>query len=319
MASLLLRNVVGFFSRELKVRAAQSGRTAEEEHRRILESALTEPTGPERQRYAVAKRLNKLVQMLNGGDRGRSGIDIPRMAELLGLNTAGGLEAYFHAEDEAPFDLLDRISKTFGLNPEWLKFGRGETFNLRQRSLRSLHLPGEQGPENPSLDYIVKTLNPQNIFFVRSLGDIGQATVILQTSAWRYEGFYDDWHVSNRVGASGERQLFELWELLKTIEKNFDIRRRTFGRDLPEDVYHSLRRGEVFPGAVLDQPHYQSFWQEDFTDAYQTMPIARDCDDADASGNGKGYAHYGKGFQSAQATVRSLLDMEKEKGQSTPR
>ncbi len=47
MAQLLVRNIESEVVRELKVRAAQHGRSAEEEHRQILRQALKQ-TGPPR-------------------------------------------------------------------------------------------------------------------------------------------------------------------------------------------------------------------------------------------------------------------------------
>lgn len=46
MAQLLVRGIEGEVVRELKVRAARNGRSAEEEHREILRLALKRPGPP---------------------------------------------------------------------------------------------------------------------------------------------------------------------------------------------------------------------------------------------------------------------------------
>jgi len=46
MAQLIVRNLPDDVVRRLKVRAARHGRSAEAEHRRILEEALRPSTGP---------------------------------------------------------------------------------------------------------------------------------------------------------------------------------------------------------------------------------------------------------------------------------
>jgi plasmid stability protein len=46
MAQLLVRDIEGEVVRELKVRAARHGHSAEEEHRRILRAALNRPEPP---------------------------------------------------------------------------------------------------------------------------------------------------------------------------------------------------------------------------------------------------------------------------------
>lgn len=314
MPSLLIRNLKEIFSRELKVRAAQSGRTTEEEHRRILEAALAEPTPPERQRHAVAKRLNWLLQRLNDGVRFRPEMTIPRMAELLGLNTASGLETYFFGEEEAPFDVLDRIAETFGLGAGWLKFGRGAPFNVRTYSVRDLHLPDYSSPghQRVNLAHVMRVEKPERVFFVRCLDEVRYATIFLQTSPWKYVGFRDGWHVSDHVGATGERQIFELWKLLKMIEDGRLVPHGAGGRDLPEDVFRSLYDGEIFPGSVLWNERFFSHWADDFTDVHQAMPIARSSAHEAMPNDGEGYARYGEGFQQAQATVRLFLKHEKE-------
>jgi antitoxin FitA len=46
MAQLLVRDIESSVVRELKVRAARRGHSAEEEHRRILREALSQPGAP---------------------------------------------------------------------------------------------------------------------------------------------------------------------------------------------------------------------------------------------------------------------------------
>lgn len=46
MAQLLVRNIEGDVVRELKLRAARHGRSAEEEHRQILRDALKPASAP---------------------------------------------------------------------------------------------------------------------------------------------------------------------------------------------------------------------------------------------------------------------------------
>lgn len=63
MAQLLVRDIESEVVRELKVRAAQHGHSAEEEHRRILREALSQPAPP-----VSLKEL--LVEMPDVGDDG---------------------------------------------------------------------------------------------------------------------------------------------------------------------------------------------------------------------------------------------------------
>ena len=299
MPSLLVRNVQGMLGRDLKARAARNGRTAEEEHLRILRDALSEPTPSERQRFAVARRLNWLLARLNDGVRSWPQMTVPRMAECLGLNTAAELEACFLAEQEAPFDLLDRISLCFGLCSDWLKFGHGRPFEVRGRSVRRLHLSGADAVRDgrTGLDRLLAEESPQALFFVRSLDDVGYATIFLQVTPWKYVGFRDGWHVSGHVGATGQRQLAELRKLLGSVEQKG---LRVEGRDLPPDVFRMLYDGEVFPGSVLWNDEFRSQWALDFICLEQPQPQERH----------NPHGPHGEGFQKAQSGVREHLQHE---------
>ena len=212
MASIVIRNLNDLLGRMLKERAARTGRTVEEEGRGIMEAALSQPEPPERQREQVGKRLNRLLHMLNEGQQLYK-FTISEMASHLRLNTAGDLESYFLGEHEAPFELLDQIADTFGVNPEWLKFGHGtEPFK------RAFH--------NEKLLELLKTVKAEMVYFVRELDETGSATVFFKINKWKYEGIRHYWHVSDKVGATGERQLFELWQVLDKIEKNSNLFRK---------------------------------------------------------------------------------------------
>ena len=225
------------------------------------------------------------MQMLNERRQSYT-LTVPQMAAFLKLNTAGDLESYFQGEREAPFDLLDQIAHSFGVRPDWLKFGHGaEPFNFQVHGVHN-H-PG-------GLIAMIEGLQPQRIFFVRSLNMEGYATVAFRLDEWKYQGLYDGWHVSKHVGATGQRQLYELWQVLKRIEKDRELSTITIGRDLPAHLYLSLVRGEIFPGAVLeDADNFRSNWFDDFTDIDHQYPIAKN-----------GYAHYGEAFVHAQSQVR---------------
>ena len=61
MAQLLVRDIESDVVRELKIRAARHGRSAEEEHRQILREALR-PSGP------VKSLKDLLLEMPNAGE-----------------------------------------------------------------------------------------------------------------------------------------------------------------------------------------------------------------------------------------------------------
>jgi plasmid stability protein len=67
MAQLLVRGIDGGVVRELKIRAARNGRSAEEEHRRILREALL----PERPAKSMKELLREMPDVGEDADFGR--------------------------------------------------------------------------------------------------------------------------------------------------------------------------------------------------------------------------------------------------------
>jgi hypothetical protein len=261
----------------------------------LAELPTSKPLTPERHREAVANRLKRLLQLLN--ERRRSyPLIIPEIATLLGLSAVTDIESYFLGEKDAPFDLLDQIADTFGLSPNWLKFGHRQPFQFAAHGFRY---------NRGSLLGIVEDIKPQQIFFVRCLNRYGYASVAFRLTDWKYQATHDGWHVSNHVGMTGTWQLYDLWQSIKTIVNTPELYRITVGRDLPEHLYLPLIQGEAFPGAVLeDFNSYQSYWFDDFIDIDHEEPIARD-----------GYLKYGEGFVQAQELVRYCRDSEIRKQQ----
>lgn len=246
------------------------------------------PPSIKRHREEVADRLKLSLELLNKGHRYNS-LTIPEIAAILGLSSVSDLESYFLGEKDAPFPLLDQIANTFGLSPGWLKFDKGALFAYRSHGLH-YHRGGLLG--------LIEELKPQKIFFVRCLDDFGYAHVAFKLTDWKYEGTCDDWHISDHVGATGQAQLYELWQSLNKIKERLGHLPDTVGRDLPEDRYFSLIRGEIYPGTLLeDVDRYRSYWFDDFTDIDYKYPIAE----------GR-YSRYGSGFVQAQRLVRDCRD-----------
>lgn len=68
MAQLIVRNIEEEIVQRLRVRAARSGRSAEEEHRRILREALA----PESERLSIKELLSGMPDRVTARDFRRS-------------------------------------------------------------------------------------------------------------------------------------------------------------------------------------------------------------------------------------------------------
>lgn len=83
MATLTVRNLDEEVVRQLRIRAAENGRSAEAEHRAFLVASLLETTPPPRQ-----QAIDRLAEFR----RPTSGRGSPPSAELLGDSRASRLE-----------------------------------------------------------------------------------------------------------------------------------------------------------------------------------------------------------------------------------
>jgi plasmid stability protein len=77
MAQLLVRGIDPKLARELKLRAARNGNSAEEEHRRILRAALNAPDSP----GSLKELLLDIPDVGSDQDFERPG-DLPRRVDL---------------------------------------------------------------------------------------------------------------------------------------------------------------------------------------------------------------------------------------------
>ena len=66
MASIIIRNLEESTKRKLKVRAAQNGRSMEQEAREILNKALTQPSQKPKSGAELVKRIRAIWEPLGG-------------------------------------------------------------------------------------------------------------------------------------------------------------------------------------------------------------------------------------------------------------
>jgi hypothetical protein len=251
-----------------------------------------------RHREGVADRLNLSLGLLNERRRYDS-LTIPEIATILGLSSVSDLENYFLAEKGCAVR-PSRPDCQYIRSPAWLV----EVWPRR----RTICLPDSWTAlsSRGGLLGLIEELKPQRVFFVRCLNGEGDAHVAFRLTDWKYEATRDDWHISDHVGMTGQWQLYELWQSLNKIEERRGLYTIT-GRDLPEDPYFSLLRGETYPGTLLEDVRYQSYWFDDFTDIDYKCPIAENR-----------YSRHGSGFVQAQRLVRDCRDSRNSSQQERP-
>jgi len=248
---------------------------------------------PENHSNDVADRLQQLLVMLRTK---HEALTVPELANWLGFDDANPLENILNRIGSPEFALLDEIATKLGVSPNWLKFGLSEPFSVR--------LPRAYDPRG----YInlIKKEQPKEVFLIRSSCKTGYASIVFRYDKFRYLVSPSGIHVSDKVGGTGTRQLWEFYRFIEILRDDFNhgdkLDVHISGRTLDEEDYLSLVRGEVYPGLVLGKQYFECHWWDDLTDIYHEHAIAEG-----------GYLVYGEPFVAAQATIRSYIEFLKSR------
>lgn len=245
--------------------------------------AIKEISG-EAQTYAAeyAGRLQRVLALMNENRRGHS-FTTARLAEIMGLERAGDLGRYMSGAEEPSFKFLEAFASTFGVDPEWLKFGYGSSLFAVERSC---------GFEPLAFLNRVKDLRPKGVYFVRNRSETAEALIIVQLSDYRYVQSATLNHVSDKVGATGERQLADLHDVILQIrdEKVLGHHVSMMGFHVDPQTYSTLVNGKMFPGSAIGGANFDPWW-DDFGDLCEEERRISD---------------YGPGFRSAVWRVKSF-------------
>ena len=233
----------------------------------------------------IAKRFRRILDLMNGG-RSYAPYTIAGLAEIMSLNSVGELESVFLGEKEPPFEFIKSFCETFGINKQWLLEGKESPFSdhdlLIYDPLDCLNL--------------IQQFNPQKVLFIRSSSEVGEVFILLKMADWKFKIFPEIWHISDHVGGGGRGQIFSLYRLILTLQKQYGSS-LCGGRILPKEQFEALSSGELFPGAAI--PSHENPWWDDFVDVHHKYPVSSSYE-----------ANYGKGFIEAQAIVRQKLQEE---------
>ncbi|CAN7551518.1 restriction endonuclease [Duganella sp. LjRoot269] len=224
----------------------------------FIDDRLVAQASPESKGYASSNqrsaRLRRLLSMLND-DSGSEELTISEIAEQLGLEKISHLEDYFSGADEPPIAVLKQMADLFCINLEWLLHGKGQPFYHSDPFF----------PEAYEAIELIRSTNPERIFFVRSSSDHGECLIVLQYGDWRYLHLNTFCHVSAHVGGEGRAQLLSLFNLIEELW-GANPRFHCIGQTLEPAEFDKLLDGEYFPGSILGKPRSGSPWWDALRD-----------------------------------------------------
>jgi hypothetical protein len=253
---------------------------------------------PKKISLETANRLQHSLALINRAFKYEP-LTIAGVANLLGLEKAGILQAYFDGVEEPSFKLLEEYASLFGLSNAWMKDGQGEPF-LSTESIELL-----------ATDYLdrIKQLKPSIIYFIKSSCEENKAGIVLKLSKYRYVYLRKTWVVNGQVGVTGQNQIYALYKMIKKLQEfkrgsSFEsIGYQDFycqSGTVSEKVFNNLFCGRVYPPSVI--PFYDDRWWDDLTDIYHSFAYA------------EGYVEkYGKEFLKAHTIIKGFVEAEQHK------
>lgn len=237
----------------------------------------------------MAERFRTILELMNEG-RNYSKFTIPQLAQIMKLHKISELENVFIGRDEPSFSFVEDFCRTFGVCKEWLVEGKGAPY--------SSDTPSRSDP----MDYLtlIEEMAPESIYFVRENTDTAPAFILLKLSKWKYLILSRTWHISDVVGAGGQRQLYSFYCLIKELRDKRSLHTSCWGLTLDKVEFNSLLCGETFPGKYTDTGFSEDPWWDDLTDINHKYPIAESYEQ-----------WHGKSFIKAQEIIKWYMSERK--------
>ena len=209
---------------------------------------------------------------------------ISDFAEHLGYSGSEFLDALLDGDRYHNWDELEDFSKRAGVNPEWMKHGRGEPFEVvKGFQLAELDRLGE-----------AERAGDWRLSVVRSDCERGRVAIVVERNPLVWKTYALGIHVSEVNGAGGQIALVEFFRMLTSL---LDVwKPQSFGYTIGDAEFGSLVSGEAFPGKVMQGKAFD-YWIDDFIDL-----------GPHDEGRRRQIDEHGPRFRAAQMLVRSGLE-----------
>lgn len=249
----------------------------------------------------VASRLNECLKMTNEVSHHK--LTPSKVAELLNEDSALHMGKYFDGLDQPNFIELDKLSKFFGVNNEWLKHGNLPKFNVKYERLSTIPAEAVKQLLNISIDKtkqhnIDNLIRPTDIYLVRKNSNAGEFLIVKKYNDWSAEVIKTPIHVSDVIGSGGTnmlKSLFVTLEFLYEIYINSRLENCVFVRGFivePSD-FSDLLEGIIHPLFILKHATNSTWW-EDIWDSKMSNK-----------------QEYWKGFKSISNQIQSSINDDK--------
>ncbi|CAB3805421.1 hypothetical protein LMG28614_06204 [Paraburkholderia ultramafica] len=266
---MAIRNIPEEVLTALEALAARNDRSVEAEARIALRSHVQPTVEREIRNTRVAEvgtRLTNVLEQVNQV-RGTRTLKPSHIAQAIGEDRASEVEDWFIGQEEPTFTQLASIADYLGCSRDWLQHGDGKMFKVHTERL------SESAGEAVEQLLDLNAERPVTfLHLVREESAAGELLIIKQYDDWRCATWTTPIHVSDAIGAGGERALSCLSVTLQLLYAYYTSRRGTRvlvkSYQLPSEACKAIRGGATHPLVPL-QDGYERPWWEDFWDEGQ--------------------------------------------------
>lgn len=274
-SKLAVRNIPDYIFTALESLAIAHDRSTEAEARHAIR-AWVEPTLMIKERNArcaqVAERLGRMMIQLN--ERRMLKIKPSHIARDIGEPRAKEVEDWFLGLVEPTFDQLEAIATTYGVQFDWLAHGDSSIFKVDSVSLSEdvmdavdWLLSWDEGNDDLEDNLI-------HLYFVRELSESGALAIVKYSSLGRFKIFRTNYHVSEKIGNTGEsdlRNLFLIWQLLyRRYTKSLSQIKLIDGYLIHPQEFDLLLKGNICPSTILDHNDGSKWWEDIWDEKMQS-------------------------------------------------
>ncbi|WP_322005870.1 FitA-like ribbon-helix-helix domain-containing protein [Paraburkholderia tropica] len=266
---IAIRNIPPEIWSGLETLAGEHDRSVEAEARFALRSwvqPLMQRNVQSARRAEVGARLTEVLDQVNRV-RHASFIRPSHIAQSIGEDRAEHVENWFISNEEPSFRQLADVASYLGCSAAWLQHGDGKMFPVASHRLAE----DSEGAVRWFLD-----LNEEKpvsfLHLIREESEAGELLVVKQYDDWHCTTWTTPIHVSEVIGAGGERALAALSVALQLLYEFYTSSR---GSGLIVKSYllsaedsKTLRSGAIHPLVAL-RGAQECPWWEDFWDIEQ--------------------------------------------------
>jgi len=204
----------------------------------------------------IGGRLRHAIDLMNADRPERDVVTIQSLSRYLGLPDWRRLEQISVGQADADAAEIEDLASRLGIAPNWLLEGKSDPFYIEE----------PEGRKSFTDEYeAIKALKPETVYFIRGKDSErwSSAFITVKIDDIRWRTFTLTYPIRGQVGGGGRTQIFEFCCLVRRLSMGrFNPSWSCRGLHLGTDDFNDLLMGRVYPGALLEAVHEDSWWDD---------------------------------------------------------